>query len=298
MKSTYQKLTVIAVLCGVFNQSFAYKNAKTLNDQPEARAIAPALIGIKLKSCLGLKTCGYATGVALDDRTILTAAHVVYNYDDKKLYDPSNIRLYEVYYGIDGRKIELTSDEARVFVPDAYKIDRDKNADIAIIKLKPGILSPNQNLRALKVGIVGDSVSWNNIKQTQKFDLYATSWGSTYQEGHQISSFGQIACVPVSEFSDEYKGYLSLERGLWTGYALYPSYTSTSNCKSDNLTRTGQSGDSGSPLYIRYNGRFDLLGVFVLTYEPPKPSDYNQYYAALDQNQHWLKIKQEADKFN
>lgn len=96
-------------------------------------------------------------GVALDDHTILTAAHIVYDFDAKKLYDPSDIRLYEVYYNESGRKIELMSDQAKVFVPNEYINSRDKSADIAIIKLKPNILSPNQNLRSKNVSVIGEN---------------------------------------------------------------------------------------------------------------------------------------------
>lgn len=50
-------MAVISLLCGVFNYSFAYTNAGTIDKHLEANKIAPALIGIKLKSCFGLITC-------------------------------------------------------------------------------------------------------------------------------------------------------------------------------------------------------------------------------------------------
>ena len=277
----------------------------------DASKLAFPLMGIRVCGRINQKvSCKLGTGVALNRREIITAAHVL--FVTSKVVDLKDLTLYSV---VDKRTISLKNDDGEIFIPNAYnhhKLSGDDNAgtDIALIKLKADEIAADYTLQYQQINLVGDiQAKWDlmtlkKLEESSSIPVFALGWGSRYNPldpieptAQEIYSYGHFAC---QGFFNQANGNLEVPRvGFYNTqrdrhiYLTGRVEDTTQRCKK-NIIQV-QDGDSGGPLYIGYpwggNMSFDLFGIIM-------SGNKISVYATLigKSNPYWEEIKERADQ--
>ncbi|XP_054161829.1 U21-ctenitoxin-Pn1a-like [Oppia nitens] len=185
---------------------------------------------------------GHGSGVILNNRWILTAAHVIYDVAI------SDLTIYPGKLFIDDNDYENGYNIEKTVVHYMYPRRRFPAYDMALIKLTADLplssqLSSNSvNYRTLLNGICLPPLDALNSED-------------------ELALMAGYGLVSDTEKSDRLKiGYIRIKRtynnarDYWRMIILgerYPSYNGTFSC----------SGDSGAPLYQYVNGRAVLIGI-------------------------------------
>lgn len=253
-----------------------------------------ALIGLKLKN--GDETLATCSGVALNPRTILTAAHCIYNYKTRLTLQLSDIRIYIPFTlsgdkpNKKGIKITYKNSDGDIFVSSDYRYGQTSvkymGMDLAIIKLNSDLgekkLIPLENtLLGLGIAVAGTTYpdpivnGYVVSSLTTKGDLrylmnpavYMLGWGSNYNEGENIYKATSIACGVMNVGTINWQSlnnynFLPLSKDSFSISSAIPNYLCSGN---NQISPGSEQGDSGGPIFIQITkggkARFELLGI-------------------------------------
>lgn len=305
-------LSIIFIKANAYSYESGAYNMDGFNNLSKTKLfpkIQLTLIGIKNKQ--GSVAIGTCTGVALDQYTILTAAHCLYNVKIKKQFSLGDVRLYvvndaryNVFGSGSGRKITYTNADGNIYLASKYSPQLAKppistySTDLALIKLNKNLsndkLIPFANtLKGQDILIAGEANSV--IKNAMEFytlpsgsAIFALGWGSHYVEGGDIYAAGSGMCQVINN------KYALLNKYLYDNkiFLLIPDsiFRGVNNnfCTNNEKVIEPETGDSGGPLFVEFkNKQIELIGIFMGFYSSAVFQNAPIYVSLTDQNPAW-----------
>ncbi|CAG5097290.1 Oidioi.mRNA.OKI2018_I69.XSR.g15009.t2.cds [Oikopleura dioica] len=193
---------------------------------------APFIVGMTIRSGRTSEMCG---GSIISSRFILTAAHCIHNKDPSAI----TIRIGSSRFDAGGRLVGVSQ-----IYTDSYKPSTVEN-DIAILELDSEITSsrdPYSEILPIGIG-----------NPPQGASCYTAGWGLTSNGGSASSGLRRV------------------ELNLWStsqcvmvwgvGISGSKQICALGDRLSGDLYKDSCAGDSGGPLYCRYNGQTSLYGI-------------------------------------
>lgn len=209
----------------------------------EAIGSYPYMVSLLLDTPEGLThNCG---GSIINERTVITAAHCLYNYDMSSIHVHVGEKTRKV---IEGKVYDIEA----MYWPDEYTFF-NYDYDMALVRIK-GFFKFDDNIQPIEL-----------VKPDDIIDVgsYATvlGWGVTNLESNELAEYLMMAHVPIVEqnICNRYMGGQITERMLCAGY----SEGGVDACLLD----------SGGPLVLNNK----LIGIVSWGYScalPKKPGVY------------------------